>query len=476
MLSGETRSKALADTDPDLALGKPRCDSPGIADFLAREAMDVPAFLGTESYEYLGSAPLAAARYTDPAFFAREVSEMWPKVWQFAARDEDFPEPGDVVVYENVGRSFLLIRQEDGSVRAFHNVCLHRGRKLRTESGAVSELQCPFHGFTWNMDGRLKRIPCQWDFGHLTKVDMSLPEARVGHWAGYVFLNVDGKALPLLDYLAPLPEHFARWHMEDCFTALWIGKVVPANWKVTAEAFMEAWHSVVTHPQILPFTGDANSSYRIWGDHVNLALTPFGVLSPHLQNQGHSEQFIVDSFHAYSGRMGDTLAEVTVPDGKTAREVLGAKNRQRYLTDIGYDGSSITDSELLDAWTYNVFPNLSPWGGMSPNIVYRWRPWPDQDHCLMEVRILARVPKGQPLPRGAPLRMLREDEPWSAVTEWGNLGGIFDQDMTNLPFVQDGLKSSENGHIELGNYQEIRIRHFHQTLDKYMNQIGNQNG
>jgi nitrite reductase/ring-hydroxylating ferredoxin subunit len=458
----------MADHDPMLTLGQSRSPGPQLADYLASERRDVPDFVQAESYDFLGSAPLTADRYTSADFFNRETSEMWPKVWQFAARAEDMPEPGDVVVYENAGRSYLITRQEDGSIRAFHNVCLHRGRKLRTSSGATSQLQCPFHGFTWNLDGSLKQIPCQWDFGHLKESELGLPEVRVGEWAGYIFLNEDGKAPPLLEYLHPLPEHFARWEMERCFTALWVGKVIPANWKVTAEAFMEAWHSVVTHPQILPFTGDANSSYRIWGDHVNLALTPFAVLSPHLQNMGHDEQFIVDSFHQYSGRMGETLADVTVPDGKTAREVLGDINRQRYLTDLGYDGDAATDSELLDGWTYNVFPNFAPWGGFAPNIVYRWRPWPDQDHTLMEVRILARTPKDQPVPPGAPMHMIGADEPWSSVTAWGKLGSIFDQDMENLPYVQEGLKVSKNNLVELGNYQEIRIRHFHQTLDTYL--------
>ena len=82
----------------------------------------------------MGSQPLSAARYTSPDFFRQEVEKMWPNVWQFAAREEELPEPGDVVVYENAGRSYLVVRQDDGSVRAFHNVCLHRGRKLSLSS------------------------------------------------------------------------------------------------------------------------------------------------------------------------------------------------------------------------------------------------------------------------------------------------------------------------------------------------------
>jgi NADPH-dependent glutamate synthase beta subunit-like oxidoreductase len=86
----------------------------------------------------------------------------------------------------------------------------------------------------------------------------------------------------------------------------------------------------------------------------------------------------------------------------------------------------------------------------------------------MEVRILMRVAPGQQKPRSVPMHFLKDDETWSSATELGTLGNVFDQDMANLPYVQDGLKASKNGKVELGDYQEIRIRHFHRTLDKYL--------
>lgn len=444
-----------------------RCPGPGVAELLAAETRPVPPHVAEDSWRDLGDAPIAADRYTSAEFFAAEKARMWPNVWQMAAREDELPEPGDLVVYDNVGRSYVLVRQQDGSIRAFHNVCLHRGRKLRTDSGSARELECPFHGFTWALDGTLKRIPCQWDFAHLENRDMTLPALRVGRWAGFVFVTESAAAPPIEAYLDPLPRIFARWRLEETFTGLWIGKVIKANWKVCAEAFMEAWHSVVTHPQILPFTGDANTRYSIWGDHANLALTPFGVLSPHLDGKGLGEPDILAAMGIGSGRNAEAAATPLV-EGQTARALLADANRKKHLDDLGYESSDVTDSEILDAYTYNVFPNLSPWGGFAPNIVYRWRPWPDQHATLMEVRILARPPKGVPRPRAAEMRLLGEDEPWSSVTDWGMLGAIFDQDMANLPYVQEGLIASPNNRVELGHYQESRIRHFHQTLDKYL--------
>jgi phenylpropionate dioxygenase-like ring-hydroxylating dioxygenase large terminal subunit len=450
--------------------GQARCPGDGWEELMAADSREAPAFLTADSYEYMGSAPLPASRYTSPEFFQRELTALWPNVWQFACREEDIPNAGDVELYENAGRSYLVTRQADGSVRAFHNVCLHRGRKLRLESGWSKEFKCPFHGFTWKTDGALKDIPCRWDFGHLNDADMKLPEAQVGRWGGYIFLKEAEGGPTLEEYLAPLPEQFKRWRHEECSTVIWVGKVIHANWKAVAEAFMEAWHSVVTHPQILPFTGDANTRYNVYGDHVNVALTPFAVKSPHLAADQNPEQWIIDEFLKYNGRAGGSDLAVKVPEGQTARRAMAAANRGRYSESSGYDHEHATDAELLDAFTYNVFPNFAPWGGFMPNIVYRWRPWRDQDSTLMEVRILLRDKKGADK-TGRPavtMHRLSDDEPWSAATELGALGGIFDQDMANLPFVQDGLKASKTGEVNLGDYQEIRIRHFHRTLDKYL--------
>lgn len=452
----------MSEADPQF-----RCPGPGVAELLAAETRPVPPGVLADSWRDLGTDAIAADRYTSRAFFEAEKARMWPKVWQMAARDDELPDPGDLVVYENVGRSYVVIRQADGSVRAFHNVCLHRGRKLRTDSGSAGELECPFHGFTWNMDGSLKRVPCAWDFSHLADRDMDLPELRVGHFAGFIFVTENAAAPPLEEYLAPLPEIFARWRLEECTTGVWVGKVIKANWKVCAEAFMEAWHSVITHPQILPFTGDANTRYSLWGDHANLALTPFGVLSPHLEGKGLGEEAILEAMGLSSGRNTGS-AGITLAEGQTARHALAAASRARNLDDLGYDSTDVTDSEMLDAFTYNVFPNLSPWGGFAPNIVYRWRPWPDENATLMEVRLLTRPAKGAPKPRAVEMVLLGEDEPWSTFTGWGALGAVFDQDMANLPYVQDGLHASPNNRVELGNYQESRIRQFHQTLDKYL--------
>ena len=464
----------MADFDSSEDFLPPRCPGPGWEEILAADDIAPPAFVGQDRYRYLGSDPLDAKRYYDPAFFALENERMWPRVWQFAAREEDLPEPGDYVIYENAGRSYLIARQPDGEVKAFHNVCLHRGRKLATGCGHVEQFVCPFHGFSWNVDGSLRHIPCRWDFGHLPDEKMQLPEALVGRWGGYIFVRESDEGPTLEEFLAPLPEFFKRWKHEECVTVAWVGKVVKANWKITMEAFMESYHAYVTHPQLMPFTGDANAAYHVLSDHVNVNYTPFGVVSPHISDKKRSEQWIIEEFGKYNGRSADNYdgeedaGRVVVPEGKTARQALGAAMRATSEKMFGGDYSQVSESELLDALVFNVFPNFAPWGGFMPNIVYRWRPWPDQDHCLMEVRVIARVPEGQLRPQGVPMHMLGDDENWADAPELGVLGGVVDQDMTNMELTHEGLKTSKNQRVELGDYQEVRIRHFHQTLDKYL--------
>lgn len=115
-------------------------------------------------------------RYTSRAFHELEVEKVWKRVWQMACREEDVPEVGDPVVYEVANLSILVIRSAPDTVKAYHNVCLHRGRILRERDGNCQQIRCPFHGFTWSLDGELTTIPADWDFPHVDKAKFGLPE------------------------------------------------------------------------------------------------------------------------------------------------------------------------------------------------------------------------------------------------------------------------------------------------------------
>lgn len=461
--------------DGSQPIGQGRSDRhPGdsYGDILERDSRPVPGHLREGRLPQIGTEPVLASRYTSRAFFDKELRHLWPRVWQFACRVEDIPAVGDTLIYENVGKSLLVVRTAPDAIRAFYNTCLHRGRKLATHDGCKNELRCPYHGIAWNIDGSFKDNPIGWDFPQWEGRDMSLPQARVDTWGGFVFVNFDPAAPPLGSLIKPLADDFARYDWENRYRAMWIQKKVRCNWKAMTEAFMESHHSLTTHPQILPALGDANSQYDLPNDHVSRHFSAQGVPSPFLS--GVTEQDVVDYMTGMGGGRrtrpfagaGETHK---VPEGMTARVYMAEIGRQGLTQETGYDYSHASDAEMLDALLYNIFPNMSVWAGHAPKLTYRWRPnGLDVDTGLMDIMIFAPCPKEGPRPGGAPVIELGFDDPVSSIPGLGGLAAVFDQDFGNLPYVQEGLHATGNGQVHFARYSEMRIRHLHQMIDRYI--------
>ncbi|MFI0447396.1 SRPBCC family protein [Actinomadura sp. 6N118] len=464
------------------APGSARCPGPSVQDYLDRDSRPVPAVLRYEANDFLGSEDIDVERFVSPEWARLEQERLWRRVWQFACLEDEIPEVGDHEVYEIGTDSVLIVRtrpDEHGrDIRAFVNVCLHRGRKLRTEGGNVPEFRCPFHGFTWNLDGSLKNLPCAWDFPHVEPEKFTLPEVRVDTWRGFVFINMDTAAEPLADFLGTFPEYFV-WPLEDRYKALHIAKVLPCNWKVAQDAFIESFHVIATHPQLLPWLADANSQYDATADQPNWSrmINVQGAPSPHVAGTV-TEQDVLETFYFsrsfYAASQGRDLQVADgempqVPEGGTARAVLAEQMRTQLAAATGRDHSATSDSELLDAVHHLVFPNFHPWGGVKSNIVYRFRPHGlDPDSCIAEIIYMSAYPPEGPKPKPAKIRWVPDDALFADIPELGLVGPVFDQDIENLPHVQTGLKSLRKPGITLSNYQESRVRHFNRTLDAWM--------
>ncbi|MGV6807557.1 MAG: aromatic ring-hydroxylating oxygenase subunit alpha [bacterium] len=448
--------------------GDNRCDAINFQELLDAEQVEVPAYLRIQNNPDMGDEDLPISNYTSREQHELEKEKVWPRVWQVACREEDILEPGEHYIHDCIDDSVLVVRQQDGSIKAFINSCLHRGRVLRHQNGKVDEFRCPFHAFTWNLDGSFKSMPCEWDFKHMCKDHMQLPEVAVDSWGGFVFINIDGKAGPLLDYLGVLPEHYADFELEKAFKGLHVQKVVSCNWKVAQEAFLESYHSVATHPQILPFTADAQTQYDTFGDHISRMITPMEVQSPHLDKV--AEEDMMRASLLCSGRMAASDADgIEMPEGETARNFIGEMNREAFSAAANRDLSHATLAELQDAILYDVFPNFQVWAGYFGNIVYQFRPnGDDHESCIFDVRLLLRSPPENGPVHGVPIHFLSDEEAFSDAEELAALGPVFDQDMGNLPYMMKGLKASKKGTVSLGSYQESRIRHLHQTIDKYL--------
>jgi phenylpropionate dioxygenase-like ring-hydroxylating dioxygenase large terminal subunit len=435
---------------------------PSYPDLLRDDTYEVPEPLRARSDGDLEPTGIDRARYLSPEFHALEVERLWKRVWQVACREEEIPRVGDYVVYEVGDLSLIVLRGDDGAIRAFHNSCLHRGTQLCSADGTVARLRCPFHGFTWSLEGALVEVPCEWDFPHVDRAAYRLPEAHVGTWGGFVFVNPDPAAAPLDEYLGALSDHFASYPLEDRHLTANVAKVLRCNWKVGLEAFLEAFHTFVVHPQLVTTSGDTITQYDVFGPHVSRMITPVGLPSEHVTREVSDDEILRSMLLT----RGD--ASIEVPEGRTVRGVLADRMRAQLAAKTGRDFGHLSDAEALDGIEYFVFPNFAPWGGYLTPLVYRFRPWGDDPgQSLMEVMLLEPLPAGE-RPDPAPRRFLTDDERFADAPELGFLGPILDQDTATVARVQRGLRASVYSQTTLARYQEVRIRHFHSVLGEYL--------
>ena len=459
---------SVIDSVGDNSIGSARSRGPSVQDLLAADTRKVPSSLQDHAYVPQGIVDIPKSRYTSHEFASLENEYMWTKTWQMACTVDEVAQPGDHVVYDVADQSLIVVRTRDGSIKAFHNTCLHRGTKLRTDDGRVASFRCPFHGWRWDLDGNLTELPAEWDFPQVwQQPDSCLPQAQVAQWCGFVFVNLDPEAKPFNEVASKLVEHFDRdFGMENRYKAFHAVKEVSANWKVCMEAFAEGYHVIATHPQILEFAGDANSEYSIWPDSpfVTRFVNGFGIQSPHLGEL--TEQQVADAYLEFSAR--SARGSVEVPDGKSAREVIAEVFRSFMGPLFGVDLSSVSDTEMLDAHLYHLFPAFAPWAGIGQSLVYRWRPGPTPDSCYMDVVRMMPVPDGQERPQPAPIQRLKREQSWHEAEGMGGLAAVFEQDMENLPKVQLGLKMTakraKKG-VTFGLYQEARMRLIHRHID-----------
>ena len=447
---------------PEVEPGK-HAISPGDSyqEILDRDSREVPDVLRWQSARELPVVRVPIANYVSQEFHDLEMEKVWRRVWQMACREEVVAEPGDHTVYEIGDTSIIIVRGKEGKLRAFHNVCPHRGRRLKDGPGRSSDLRCAFHGWTWNLDGSPRKIPCKWDFPHMEREEFQLPEVKVGTWAGFVFVNPDPNSISFEQHIGDLPEHFKVWPLEDRYTEVHVAKVMACNWKVAQEAFMEAYHVIATHPHLLAALGDCNSQYDAW-DTFSRAITPQMTPSPHLSTTP-TEQEMLDSFMMASI---DKPPPIQIPDDMTAREVFAQMLRMNLQSAVPSVGN-VSDAELNDSIYYTLFPNFHPWGGYS-RITYRFRPFEnDPNRSIMEVFLLSPFRGSRPAP--APVHWLGIDDAWTEAPELGTLANIFDQDSFNLPNVQRGLRAASHEHVTFAKYQETKLRHFHTLLEKYVN-------
>lgn len=469
-------------SDADLANEQSRSDQAGAASnsvsrghefvqelYRADKKRPPSILLQTSRDPSLGTDPVPSERYFSREFYALEKEKVWKKVWQMACWAEDIPRPGDIHVYELDDISILVVRQPDLSIKAFYNSCLHRGRKFHEEDAHASLLRCPYHGLTWKLNGEALKITSEWDFPQIDKDKFCLPQVRVDQWNGFVFICMDEDTPPLDEYLEDIPFHWKDWDLTGRFKSAHVVKKMPGNWKTVMDAFIESFHVENVHPQTAPYSGIEQAQYDVWPGkrHFSRTLTPAGMPTS-AGSYPLTEQQIVDRFiQAYMPGYEKLIGapDATLREGQTAREVIGNIYTDMLSEQLNVDLSDLDTACAIDAVFYYIFPNFQPWPTLAYPLFYRFRPLDDDpNQCLMDIIILSPF-QGERPPSAEPVFQEFEEPLANAL---GVLGEILDQDCTHVRAIQTGMKAAKEKKLNLAEYQDSRVRHYHLTLGEYI--------
>jgi len=237
-----------------------------------------------ETYPELGSGPISTEPYISPEWYEKEKAKIFEKVWLCVGRTNELPKPGDYKVkrIEAAGTSAIIIRGKDGQIRAFHNMCAHRGNTVVSETGQESYgrnkaavLTCRFHGWVYGADGALRNVPSEdrfyscFDKGH-----NGLAPIHLDIWEGFIFINVaEQPETSLTEFLGDYAEHFRGFPFDDLDYGFTYRTELECNWKVAHDAFAEAYHVDTIHAGSFPnvfSTGLQN--VKLMGPHRTCAV------------------------------------------------------------------------------------------------------------------------------------------------------------------------------------------------------------
>ena len=414
-------------------------------------------------------------RYLSQEFLALEMERLWSRVWQIACREEEVGNAGDFAEYTIGDQSILVVRTSDGRLVAHHNACLHRGTRLATGTGSFSDegIRCRYHAWRYDLGGRLIEVVDQHEFDALPE-NLCLAPVRVDTWGGFVFVNLDPNAEPLLDYLDPIPQLLDAYHLDQMRFRGYQSTILPANWKAVVDAFNEAYHVQGTHPQILPWTDDVSIAYEQLGIHAHYGRLPQArrELRPSprlgLTTDQYDEGEILAGLVAGLGRLflKDEMAIVdelrAQPSSPDRNLLVDYQQRRRDLLESrGLDVSGLSLDQMTSADDVFVFPNFV--GPIYPGsaIVFRVRPnGVDPDSSIKDTWTLE-----WPRPDQPTREWQRRFYPDWTEKDWGE---ITNQDYSNMLEVQTGMKSHGFKGSRLNPRQESNVLHMHRVIDRYL--------
>ena len=420
----------------------------------------------------LRNSPVTADRYISAAYLEKEFDHVWRRVWNVGGVSYQAPDPGDYLMAELGKDSIIMVRQDDGRMRAFYNVCPHRGTRITEASeGHTKRFQCPYHGWQFNTEGVVVAVPDENDFPQGSPCGKArLKEVHCEELFGMVWFNMDPKAVSLQEFLGEvIVREVGSYRMEEMVRVLDITADAECNWKIITDNFNEAYHVKVLHPELVPYiAADA--------EDCQFDSLPYG------HNRGWFPSFLPSAEYP-SETIGEPLVSMAAQWGIDSNQYVGRQNWKRVRLDVqkqkrelgeakGYQHyAHLADYQLTDYVIYNVFPNNVITVGPDGVQLLRPRPHPTEPaKCLFDHWWLVNRIEGQtmtPSPAGGPDLPVEDAEHVHIAYGEQTLGRTADQDLSVAKAQQRGLSSAGYQGCYLA-HQERRVQHFHESLDSYM--------
>ena len=387
----------------------------------------------SERYPDLGKGPIPIAPYVTQEVFERERDLVFRKVWLNVGRVEQIPAVGDFFVKDIkiCGVSAVVVRQADGSVAAFHNVCSHRCNKLvwEREGKGAKAFRCKFHSWVYATNGKLTSVPDQKSFFDLKMDELGLTPIALDTWSGFIFINLDPHpSQSLKEFLGGLGDQLAPFPFGEMTTNYFYETEFKTNWKVALDAFQEGYHVSALHNKTVPGFGGSENPYCRPLDVI--LYGPHGLIS-----QQASPNFVVSPTAAIIGKYAQTYAA------------------QMHGSAAAQPGMNPTKAAnwVMDACVF--FPNFMC--AVTSGGYFTYNFWPlaiDRVECEIRIYYPATTTVGQ-LVTGEFNKVMFRD--------------VFLEDVSTLEQTQEVLASGAKTHFHFQD-NEILLRHAYKTLEGYV--------
>ncbi|RJG01346.1 aromatic ring-hydroxylating oxygenase subunit alpha [Noviherbaspirillum sedimenti] len=419
--------------------------------------------------------------YYSPDFARLEEERLWPYVWQIACRLEEIPKIGDFLTYDIVDDSIIVVRTGESEIKAYHNVCAHRGRRLTEGTGRAEKFTCKFHGWQYDLGGKNIRVIDRDDWGACLKEgDANLKEIKADTWGGFVFINMDPQSQSLAEFLHPVDDYCAKFEFEKLRYRWYKTVIMPANWKTVLGFFNEFYHVQQAHRQLLEFTNDYSKSAG-FGRHGSVWYDANGAIpfkrSPRLppKEEPPLREHILEFVNQFNRDLKAMVTERnynatqrlreevtnTDPPGEVLNKWVQVQVEAAVADGSGWPAELTADYIERSGLDWHVFPNTIYLHGSIDGVLwYRVRPnGHDPESCIFDVWSLQRYGPGQEPPLKREFYENWRDAEWPL---------IYKQDFVNIPEVQKGMKSRGFAGERTNPVQERTISNFHRELRRFL--------